>query len=415
MFRFAVALILLSLALGCAQAAEKRWTLDHVITTFWCPPPATDAALAAVKAEHYTLTWAAEKDLDTVARHGLRAMLFEPLLQTPATLDDPAKKAQLDALINRVKNHPALYAYFLTDEPNASTFPAWARLVAHLRTRDPAHLAYINLFPTYATNEQLGNQGDTAAAYREHLKQFVETVKPSLISWDHYQMTKKGDAPQYFLNLELIREAALEYQLPFLNIIQASKFGPGMRRPNQDELRYLVYTTLAYGARGISYFVYWNIPEMEGLYEDGKRTDLALDAARLNAEVEALSPQLVALDSVGVYHTEPLPLGAQAAPKACPVRIAGKGEFVLGIFASRVATPEGGLLKTSHRRPQFAFMVVNRNYHQAASAQVRVPPGRRVQELDRARRAWVGYAAPQAGMITVRLAPGDGRLFRTVG
>lgn len=63
-------------------------------------------------------------------------------------------------------------------------------LVAFLRERDPAHLAYINLLPTYASNEQLGNKGDTVAEYREHLRSFVETVKPAMLSYDHYHFMK---------------------------------------------------------------------------------------------------------------------------------------------------------------------------------------------------------------------------------
>ena len=47
-------------------------------------------------------------------------------------------------------------------------------------------------------------------AYREHLRQFVETVKPDLISYDHYHFFKDTDTPQYFLNLGLIRQAAME-------------------------------------------------------------------------------------------------------------------------------------------------------------------------------------------------------------
>jgi len=37
-------------------------------------------------------------------------------------LDDAAKRAELDALVQRVKNHPTLEAYFLTDEPGAGAF-----------------------------------------------------------------------------------------------------------------------------------------------------------------------------------------------------------------------------------------------------------------------------------------------------
>jgi len=32
-----------------------------------------------------------------------------------------------------------MYAYYIIDEPNASTFPGWGKLVAYLRERDPAH------------------------------------------------------------------------------------------------------------------------------------------------------------------------------------------------------------------------------------------------------------------------------------
>ena len=55
-----------------------------------------------------------------------------------------------------MRRHPALYSYFITDEPSAPAFAGLGKLVAYLRQRDPDHLAYINLFPTYASNEQLG-------------------------------------------------------------------------------------------------------------------------------------------------------------------------------------------------------------------------------------------------------------------
>lgn len=398
--RCALALICVSAALDCAHAAARSWTPDRIIVTFWCPPPATDEALAAVAAEHYTMMWAPESGLDAVARHGLRAMLMDSLL-APATLDDPARKAELDALIARVKNHPAMEAYFLTDEPSAAAFPAWGRLVGYLRERDPAHLAYINLFPTYATNEQLGTKGETVTAYREHLRQFIDIVKPGLISYDHYHFLKKSDGDQYFLNLGMIRQAALEAGLPFLNIIQASTVVKSWRLPTAAELRWLVYTTIAYGGRGISYFTYWGPASYGGLYQDGKRAPLALDAAELNAEIAALSPALMSLDSVGAYHTPPLPRGAEPIPADAPVQIAGPGAFVLGLFGKAAQAT--------------AFMVVNRNYREAVSARIRVPEATRVQEFVRASGKWRGYATPRAERtITVELEPGDGRLFRLV-
>jgi hypothetical protein len=411
----------IALVAGAAEPAKHQgWTQKQFIITFWCPPPATDQALAAVAAEHYNLTWIPVEGLDVAAKHKLRAMLTSDLL-SPATLHDAAKRAKLDALIAKVKRHPAMEAYFITDEPGAGAFPGLGELVAYLRKRDPAHLAYINLYPTYANEAQLGVTADaaqrakvgypqnfagvgtndkTVLAYREHLKKFVEIVKPDLISYDHYHFMKNSDGKQYFLNLALIRDAALEAGKPFLNIIQASLVEKVWRLPNPAETRFLVFTTMAYGGRGISYFTYWGPADYAGLYRDGKGSPMAKEVAAINAEIAAFGPALMKLDSTAVYHTAPLPYGTQAIPADAPVQITGGGEFVLGLFGEKGNTT--------------AFMIVNRSYKQDAEAAVKVAlPGGRLQELDRKTGHWSDGPVLDAGRkVKIKLAPGDGRLFR---
>lgn len=421
-----VPILVAAIAIAAVAADSTNgagWTQKQFIVTFWCPPPATDEALAAVAAEGYNLTWTPVEGLDVAAKHKLRAMLTSDLL-TPATLDDPDKRARLDALINKVKTHPAMEAYFITDEPGAGAFPALGRLVAFLRERDPAHLAYINLFPTYATEAQLGVSADaaerakvgiplnfagvgagdrTVLAYREHLRKFIETVKPDLISYDHYHFLKDGkDGAQYFLNLALIREAALQAGKPFLNIIQADTIEKAWRLPNPQETRFLVFTTMAYGGRGISYFTYWGPEAYGGLYRDGKASPMVKEVAAINAEIARIGPALMELDSMGVYHTAPLPYGTQAVPADSPVQVTGPGEFVIGLFGNKGKTT--------------ALMVVNRSYGREAEAVLKVTlAGDRLQELDRRTGNWIDGAAPGADrQVKVKLMPGDGRLFRVV-
>ena len=405
---------------GTPQGAEP-WRQKKFLITFWCPPPATDEALSAVAAEGYNLTWTPVEGLDVAAKHNLRAMLTSDLL-APETLDDPAKRAKLDALIEKVKTHPAMEAYFITDEPGAGAFPGLGKLVAYLRRRDPSHMAYINLFPTYANEDQLGVTADaserarvgyptnfagvgtddkTVLAYREHLKKYIEIVQPDLISYDHYHFLKDGDGKQYFLNLALIRDAALGVGKPFLNIIQADTIEKTWRLPNPQETRFLVFTTMAYGGRGISYFTYWGPESYGGLYRDGKATPMVKEIAAFNAEIAHFGPALMELVSAGVFHTAPLPYGTQALPADAPVQFRGQGEFVLGLFAKNGKTT--------------AFMVVNRSYKQPAKAMLKVTlPGGGLQELDRTSGKWVdGPAMTADGLVEVSLAPGDGRLFRT--
>ena len=153
-------LLLASVTAWTANSAPMGpWQVGTPIVTYWCGPALTDAVATQMAEGGWNLVWCGEKEMDLAQRHGLRAQLTDGLL-TPASLDDPKQREKLEALIARVRTHPALYAYFITDEPSAAQFPALGRLVAFLRERDPAHLAYINLFPTYASNAQLGNKGD---------------------------------------------------------------------------------------------------------------------------------------------------------------------------------------------------------------------------------------------------------------
>jgi hypothetical protein len=410
-------LALLPGALTAAEpaAAPAAWKLGTPIVTYWAGPgypggaAMTEAAARQLAEGGWNLVWCHEQELDVAQRAGLRALLTDPLLE-PAALDDPARRAALDALVTRVRRHPALYAYHLTDEPAAGRFAEWGRLVAHLRELDPGRLAYINLFPTYASNEQLGNRGDVVTAYREHLRQFVERVRPALISYDHYQFAVGRDNPEYFLNLGLVRRAALDAGVPFLNIIQACTWTPAMRAPGEAELRYLYHTTLAYGAQGISQYVYSYPGHTPGvILADGTPTPVYAWLKTLNRDFAALASELQPMQSRGVFHagmtppgTEPWPAGAAFAldPPLPPVayRPGQKVEGALvGLFG-----PRG----ESEATPTHA-MVVNLDYEKEADLGLRGPAP--LDTFDPAACRWSPASGTRAAL---RLPPGGGLLVR---
>lgn len=382
-------------------AGGAVWQVGTPIATYWAGPPLTDAVAQQMVEGGFNLVWCgSEKELDVAHRHGLRGLLTSRLL-VPASLDDATRREQLDALVACVSGHPALYAYHLIDEPNASQFPALGRLVAYLRDRDPRHLAYINLFPTYANNEQLGTKGDVVTAYREHLRLYVEQVKPALISYDHYQFRLKGDSDQYFLNLAMIRRAAQEAGVPFLNIVQACTWAPdAMRIPNPDELRYLVYSTIAYGAQGISYYVYAH-PNHHGSLVglDGTPGPLYHAVKSYNREFVAIARELQPLRSLGVYHTsmrergcEPLPADASFRIESSPTPASPRG-FLLGLFG----TPD----KPTHA------VAVNLDYRTEVRPSLKGPG-----ELDLFDAATGRWNSAKKATITLDLPPGGGALVR---
>ena len=354
------------------------------------------------------------EDLDNAHRNGMRGMLYvhegkKPWRNVlhPDAVEDPAWLARLDTLIDKVKDHPAMYGYLSADEPGASEFPAYGRLVDYVRRRDPHHLFYINLFPVYASAGALGTSGDTVAAYREYLRRFIEQVKPDLISYDHYHF-KKTDRPydgsRYFLNLALVREAAVEHGLPFMNVIQASSMGPGWRAPKGDEGRFLAYTTLAYGGQAICQFVYnsWDGAEHWGGIENPDRTltPLGHAAKQFHREFVAVAEQLQPLQSLGVYHLGAIPTGAAALPATAafsldpPVAADSVKGALLGYF--------GAAANPTH------VLVVNLDYSSDQTITVVGPAP--MQVFDATMRIW--RPATNESRLPLNLASGGGKLLR---
>jgi hypothetical protein len=298
-------------------------------------------------------------------------------------------------------------------------------MVAHIRERDPKHFAWANLFPTYASNEQLGTQGDTIAAYNEHLRQFVETVKPSLISYDHYHFRADGgDGDQYFLNLALVRSAALKAGVPFLNIIQACSWSPSVRVPKPDELRFLTYTSLAYGAMGIAHYVYSYPTDHRGMIADteGKPTELYYAGQKVNPEFERIGAQVQSLESIGAYHVGDVPTGAEkladdADFRLEPPPVTSKqhdppGEQAAGYYEGKTLAPLEGFVLGYFGKDRTAshVLVVNLDYKHPASTTLIGPEP--LEVYDPSTDQWSPAKSQQAKLD---LPAGGGVLVRISG
>lgn len=179
-----------------------------------------------------------------------------------------------------------------------------------------------------------------------------------------------------------------------------------MRVPGPDELRYLLYTTLAYGGQGISYYVYCWPKHTGGIaLPDGTPTPLYHALKSLNREFAAIAGELQPLKSLGVYHAGMAPPGSQKLPADSAFR------FDPPVAAIDYRPPEhvrGFVLGCFGRddKPTHA-VVVNLDY-KAQSAVTLTGPGK-LQEYDAQARTW-SPAGP--GKIELRLPPGGGKLIR---
>lgn len=341
-----------------------------------------------------------ESALALAPAHNLKIMLEDGLLNI-ATANSEEKLAELDKLIERVKNNPALEAYYVFDEPQVSDFPQLLKIVSRIKKHDRNHFCFINLLPVFGVRSKM-NQ-DPCLNYRDYVEEYVRQFKPGLLSYDYYNFAresggKPNDGQMYFVHLHLMRNLARAAHVPFMNIIQACHWDNTYRFPTAAEMRWQVYTSLAYGARGISYFLYWGPAKFGGLYRDGQATPLVKDIAKLNREIAAFSPVLMKVDSVAVYPLVPPPPSAASTAGACDVQVLGAGEFLLGLFG------EG--------RKSNSFMIVNRRCDKVQTAVLTVQNANQLLEFNRATSAWTKVVSDSAGHFSITLQPGDGRFFR---
>jgi hypothetical protein len=180
------------------------------------------------------------------------------------TMTDQQIESTVKELVDSSRGSSAMLGYFLADEPGVQDFPGLAKAVAAVKRLAPGKLAYINLFPDYATLgapslSQLGT-----ATYSEYLEQFVNTVHPQFISYDNYQIQYSNDqknpaiAASYYQNLQTVRRVAMEHDLPFWNIVSSNQIRPDMPVPTAANLLLQAYTTLAAGGKGLTWYTYYS-------------------------------------------------------------------------------------------------------------------------------------------------------------
>ncbi len=422
----AVGVLAITLLGGLAWAPEpafSAWTIGKPIVTYFHGPgevgnvPLDDARAAQVAAGGYNLVWVSTlADLDVAQAHGLRGMWVGNGLGTPVVPDET---------IMAIRNHPALYAYFVDDEPYThEEFVIDAATVSRLRTLDPNHLAYINLSANFFVMSD-------KTSYPAYVDDYISTVNPSLLSVCFFPFKTDGDFPQYFQHLALFGHKTRETGIPFMNIDCIWSYHPTVRVTNDNELRYLRTTSLAYGAQATSDYVY-TLPTEEGtpglpagtggmVGIDGTTT-LYDTAKTINPQFVAIAQEVQPMTHVGAYHLGDLPPGFDTTDGSSPMRLPSGSPFYLTpdlpdtvfIYSETPGAvglpvegavmgfwgPEGGVLDDAT-----FTMVVNLDYSNALETRVNGPGNLSV--FDTATGTWIAQGHAWAD---VSLLPGGGVL-----
>jgi len=312
--------------------------------------------------------------LEYCQKLGVRYMLYDARIGE--AMREPERLEELIAAVCAdYREYPALHSYHITDEPSADRFPLLARVVEAFRRYDPGHIAYINLFPNYANEQQLGTP-----TYEEHLRRYMDTVKPELLSYDHYHLLtpdrpaepvditdpreagiyaaaqRRVDRAGFYDNLEDIRRFGLEYGVPYMLIILLTEHGP-YRYLRREEISYEIWQTLAYGCSYLSYFTYWTPGDdpvwhfRNGIISaDGEKCQHYWDVQALNRQIAPVGERIASVQSSAVFHV------GEERERVTP--FAGYGE-IRGITGGRLTVGFFG---------DGSFVLANKDFENGAEA-----------------------------------------------
>jgi hypothetical protein len=387
----------LTMAFLCpARAGEQRFVQDRFGIGFWVDPPLdkqADARYAEIARANFTFIIGnfgasnptnVARQLKLAARHGLKAIVSMAGLP-PEKLPDNA----------------ACWGYVLADEPGPGAFPELRKTVDAIRKVHPGKLAYINLLPDYAPAWALGTSN-----YSAYVSRFNSEVQPDILSMDYYpHFRPDADGRDgYCQNLEVMCQQSLAAGIPFWNFFNAMPFGDHTD-PTESQLRWQIYTSLAYGAKGVMYFCYWTpagdeFPKGGAIItREGRRTRHYDEAKRINAALKNLGPTLMKLASTGVYRVHPKDNSA-AALKGSPIRSLGEGDFLVGTF--RHADGRRAVLLNNYDFAYSAWPTVVFDADPASVVEVDPRTGKEIPVLD---------DSPAMPGLQISLDAGEGRLF----
>lgn len=338
----------------------------------------------------FTVLWACpESGLEAAEEAGLNALATGFVRDT---------KEESQQFVRETMDRPGVIGYSLTDEPGADEFEKYARYRRWGEEVWPEALYQINLFPNYASPEQMD-----VPTYREYVAQFMRVFDPKVLSYDHYPLVGDDDLrPQYYENLEIIRQAALADDVPFWAFALVTPHW-SYRDPTEAEIRFQVFSDIVYGAQGIWYFCYEQPSHEQFLGGVVNRREEPThhypQVTRINAILRAWGPTLLRLRSTGVYHTGELPRGTRGLPADGLVRgVSPDEQMTVGEF--------------EHEEGARYLILMNRDWHGAREYRIALSPQvAALREVSRRDGELMDALQVAGGSLELRIMAGGARLF----
>lgn len=285
--------------------------------------------------------------LDAAARKGIDVIISFPQI-----------KDSTESAVEAIRNHPALYAYHLKDEPDTSDFGWLAGLYDKIHRLDLEHPCYINLLPNWAWG---------VSEYSDRIERFACEIDVPFYSFDNYPIIDiDGEVvvrEDWYRNLEEFAQMARNHRKPFWGFALAKAHSitdpwpdTVYPEPTLEHLRLQVFSNLLYGAQAIQYF------NFTGIVDPVTCEKLpAYDLIRqVNSEIKAYSPVFAGCTIKGVWHTgDSIPASTHRLESMPHKKI-----------KSLEITGNGGVIALIENRGNTYLAIQNRDIHNPAKLDI---------------------------------------------
>lgn len=232
-------------------------------------------------------------------------------------------KSQVSQLL---ETYPGGQGFLVFDEPKLPDMARAGERAAWLQQAHPELLVYATVnpikppfehsYPNLAGEPVIGkglyDEPSVPYTYDDHLDNLAQIVGSDVLMGNIYPFwvpelyhPEQYLQHQYFVMLMAFRKAGLKHNRPYWVFVQAYEHPRRSRYPSESDVRMEVYSSLAFGFTGISYFLYDNTGPPFGpsiLYHDLSPAPLYYQIKALNAEVAHLGQALRFLTSTDVRY-----------------------------------------------------------------------------------------------------------------
>lgn len=252
---------------------------------------------------HFSVANTRQLLLDRCRAAGLKAIFVDRNLVSVKNITAEAFNENDDVWdvseIDKYIDDPAFYGVHIMDEPLPEHFEYLKKKREQWNSSPLAQtdaLFYVNLFPDCYDLFTTGISGKGTVDYKEYVREFMDTVKPGILSIDYYPIRQTAGQTyiwnNYFSCLDFAAHTAKEYNVPLKWIILTAGHGGADGYKSNltvEDLRWQMAVVMTYGVKNLTHYNYYPIESHYNamITEKGRRTQLFDYVAEANKEVLA--------------------------------------------------------------------------------------------------------------------------------